>query len=84
MKNLNKLGLLFIVIHTAIVILIVGENFEGSWGGFFLFILDFPVSLLMLIPIDWNRWMLFGVIGALWWYLVGVVITIAVRKKIAD
>ena len=84
MKNLNKLGLLFIVIHTTIVFLIVGENYEGSWGGFFLFILDFPVSLLMLIPIDWNRWMLFGVIGSLWWYLVGVIITIAVRKKITD
>ena len=82
MKNINKLGLIFFVIHTVIVYSIIGKHYEGSWGGFFLFILDFPISLLMLIPINWNKWVLFGVIGALWWYLIGVIITIAVRKKI--
>ena len=66
------------------MVFILQQDYEGSWGGFFLFILDFPVSLLMLLPINWNKWMLFGVIGSLWWYAVGALITNIVRKKITD
>ncbi len=82
MEKLNKLGVVLLVFHAAIVFIILGQKFEGSWGGFVLFVIDFPISLLlMLLPFKWDQWVLFGIFGSLWWYILGVLITAIMRKK---
>ena len=76
----NKLSLVLLLVHLVIVFVVYRQHFEGSWGGFFLFLIDFPVSLLSFLPIGWNQWFFFGVIGSIWWYLIGILILYFVKK----
>jgi hypothetical protein len=77
----NALSLILAAAHLAAVIAVYSQHFEGSWGGFFLYVLDFPVSLLALLPLGWNQWFFFGVIGSLWWYVIGGLILRLIKKK---
>jgi hypothetical protein len=77
----NWLSLILFAANLAAVVAIYQTHFEGSWGGFFLFVLDFPASLLALLPVGWNPWLFFGVIGSLWWYLIGAVIFRWIKRK---
>lgn len=70
----NKFSLILAASHAAIVFGVYRQQFEGSWGGFFLFLIDFPVSLLSFLPVGWNQWFFFGVLGSLWWYVIGLII----------
>jgi hypothetical protein len=79
-----KLGFVFFILHVGTVFLVFKQDYEGSWGGFFLFILDMPASLLILLPLHWNQWIFFGIFGSLWWYGIGFLISIIKRKKITD
>jgi hypothetical protein len=70
----NKLSWILSALHLAAVLAVYQQHFEGSWGGFLLFLLDLPVSLLSFLPIGWNQWFFFGVIGSLWWFAIGIMI----------
>lgn len=71
---IDKSGWVLAAVHLAVVLGVYKQHFEGSWGGFVLFLLDFPVSLLSFLPIGWNQWIFFGVIGSLWWFAIGIII----------
>ena len=46
---------------------------EGSWTWFFVFVVDFPVSLIPLMlgsVSDVGPFLLFGTVGTAWWYLI--------------
>ncbi len=70
-KKISFLGLALAVLHCVVVFYIKNQSFEGSWGGFFLFLIDFPVSLLSFVPIGLNGWLFFYVFGSIWWYGIG-------------
>jgi hypothetical protein len=78
---LNKLSWILFATHLALVFGILEQHFEGSWGGFLLFLLDFPVSLLSFLPVGWASWFFFGVIGSLWWYVIGIVAVRSIKRK---
>ena len=79
--NLSLVGICFLITHLLTVLTIWKMNFEGSWGGFFLFVIDFPISLIVLLPVGWNHWLFFGVVGSLWWYLIGMLLQRAVARR---
>jgi hypothetical protein len=79
--RINKLGFVLLVVHLGVVFWVYKQGFEGSWGGFFLFVLDFPVSLLSFLPSGWNQWLFFGFVGSLWWYAIGVIITTMLKRN---
>lgn len=78
--NFSKLGLALFVAHVGVVFWVCRQHFEGGWGGFFLFLLDFPVSLFIFLPVGWNQWLFFGVIGSFWWYAIGLLITAGLKR----
>src|SRR5262245_7894850 len=45
--------------------------FEGSWGWFLVFVVDFPLSILLLpfLKIA-DPLLVFGILGTAWWYLI--------------
>lgn len=79
--HINTLSFVLLVVHLGVVYWVYKENFEGSWGGFLLFVIDFPISLLGFIPV-WNEWFFFSVVGSLWWYWIGTVISSLIAKII--
>ena len=44
---------------------------EGSWGWFFVFLVDFPFSFVLL-PLGKiaDPLLVFGILGTAWWYLI--------------
>lgn len=77
----SRVAPLLAVLNLLIVAYVYSQHYEGSWGGFVLFCLDFPISLLSFVPLGWNQWMFFSVIGPLWWYLIGVLISTGIRNR---
>lgn len=73
-------GMLAFALHSILLLWIFNQHYEGSWGGFFVFVIDFPVSLLFLLPGFGGSWLAMGVIGGIWWYLVAVGIVALVNK----
>jgi hypothetical protein len=71
MKYFNKLSFTLFCGHLIIVFAVYMQKFEGSWGGFFYF--DFPISMISFLPIGWNQWFFFGLIGSVWWYFLGII-----------
>ncbi len=79
--RLNRLGLVLLTVHLAVVYWIYSQHFEGSWGGFFLFLIDFPISLLSFVCVGWNQFIFFiSVVGSLWWYSLGLIITALIKR----
>jgi hypothetical protein len=77
----RKLGLALAAIHLILVFAIYTQHFEGSWGGFFLFVIDFPFSLIILFLSKLlNGWIAFAILGSLWWYALGMFMIWAYRK----
>jgi hypothetical protein len=46
-------------------------GFEGSWGGFLIFLIDLPFSMLLLPLLTVaDNLLVFALFGTGWWYLV--------------
>jgi hypothetical protein len=73
LPNVSLLGLGFALANLLLTFFVWQSRFEGSWGGFLLFILNFPVSMLSFIPLGWNQWAFFLIFGPIWWYSIGFV-----------
>jgi hypothetical protein len=56
-------------------VFVMNRHFEGSWGGFFIFLVDFPASLPALLVSNVLRirtdYVLL-VLGTAWWFLLGI------------
>lgn len=71
-------GLLLAIVHFASVAVVFGLHHEGSWGYVLFVIPDFPVMLVLallniFVPMSLvTSWLFVGVIGSIWWYLIGV------------
>jgi hypothetical protein len=84
--RINRLGLILLAVHLAVVFWINMQNFEGSWGGFLIFLIDFPVSLLSFAFSGYVQFIYFmAVVGSIWWYAIGLTIsTLIKRARAAD
>jgi hypothetical protein len=58
-------------LHLCFCLFIQFSDFEGSWGWFLAFLVDFPFSVLLF---PWGKYfsalVCFGVFGTLWWLLL--------------
>lgn len=52
---------------------------EGGWKWFFVFVIDFPFSLLIGQLASSDPLPTFAVLGTLWWYLISVFLRWIVR-----
>lgn len=78
--RLDVLGSIAFVVHGLLTGAIYSQHFEGSWGGFLLFVVDFPASLLFFIPGISGSWLAMAIVGGLWWYVVAISVRKFVRK----
>jgi hypothetical protein len=77
-------GLMFASLHTALCYWVFASATEGSWGGFLVALIDFPIS----IPLDLVAQRLGGnaapiVGGTVWWFCLGIAISKGARFLIA-
>jgi len=72
-RKISLAGSTLAVAHAIFVAWIYSQHFEGSWGGFLVFAVDLPASLLFfpLSKISSNPWLNYVLVGTVWWYLVG-------------
>src|SRR5262249_54736051 len=64
--------------HVVFCFWVLGRHFEGSWGGFLIFLVDLPASVLALLISN-----IFGirtdyvllVVGTAWWFGVGTLLS---------
>jgi hypothetical protein len=64
--------------HVAFYFFVMSRNFEGSWGGFLIFLVDLPASLLALLLSNapgMHSEYVFLIIGTAWWFFVGLLIS---------
>jgi hypothetical protein len=84
--NLRWLPWILAAVHAAICLavalgLVEGE---GSWGWFFVFLIDFPASAIVLLlgkVVSLNPLVAFGLVGTAWWYAVGKFLAGASSRK---
>jgi hypothetical protein len=74
--RISPVGLVFLALHTVALSVIASQSFEGSWGGFFIYILDMPVSFiyLPLVNSQQEQWLVSALVGGAWWYVIGIVL----------
>jgi len=55
---------------------------EGGWTWFPLFLVDFPFSILLLplLNISKQPYIVFGILGTLWWYFASIIIGWIVKE----
>jgi len=72
-------------LHLLLCFCVLQQHFEGSWGGFFIFLADYPFSILILLIADQLKLGIVAlvVLGTLWWYFLGW-IAIFLLRKISD
>jgi len=63
--------------HAVFYFTVMSRHFEGSWGGFLIFLVDFPASVLVLLlsnalGIRTDYALLAG--GTAWWFCIGILI----------
>jgi hypothetical protein len=68
-------GLSLAIIHCAAVVWLIGQTVEGSWGGFSVFLLSFPVSIVSLLLPASAQLAANVAIGTLWWFAIGYFVT---------
>ena len=80
----HTFALILPALHAALCIALgVGAlEFEGSWGVFLVFLIDFPFSILLtpLFAVA-NNLLVLGIFGTGWWYLVSRVVLYLVGRR---
>jgi hypothetical protein len=76
----SSLGIVLALSYVAFSVFILSQHFEGSWGGFYLFWVSFPASLLasliaylveLVFPYGRAGLFVLVIVGTFWWYVVG-------------
>jgi hypothetical protein len=73
-----SLGSLLAVGHVVFCAIVISRQFEGSWGGFFIFLADFPASIAIAMianVLSIHSIYFLVVLGTGWWFLLGVLIS---------
>jgi hypothetical protein len=79
--RINRLGIILLVVHLVVIFWITMQEFEGSWGGFLIFLIDFPVSVLSFAFSGYVQFIYFmAVVGSMWWYLIGLAISTLIKR----
>ena len=56
---------------------------EGSWAWFLVFVIDFPISVLLLPLLNiTDPLLVFGLLGTAWWFLISKLALYAVKRAI--
>jgi hypothetical protein len=78
------LGAILATIHLLWCIFISHARSEGSWQWFPIFAVDFPFSIipLVLLPQSVPPILAYGVLGSIWWFVLGYM-AMRVLKKIS-
>jgi hypothetical protein len=66
-------------LHLILCIVVALMSSEGSWRWFPMFLIDFPLSIVLGQMGDLPPLITFGILGTLWWYFIGVMIRLAHR-----
>jgi hypothetical protein len=76
-RRLSRFGAVLCVAYIATFLAVSLQEFEGSWGGFLLYVISMPLSTLILpaasalglssLAVN----VAFLVVGVAWWYGVG-------------
>jgi len=86
-RRVSRLGAVLCVAYIATFLAVSLQEFEGSWGGFLLFVISMPLSALVL-PVASALGLsglaanvAFLVTGVAWWYGVGYAAERLVSKR---
>ena len=86
-RSLSPTGLCLAVLHLlACVAVVAGESFSrGEWSPwFYVFLLDFPASMVALALPVIPQSMSLAVVGTIWWYILGHSVTLLVGRTRAE
>ena len=62
-------------LHVIVCIIVQFSPSEGSWQWFPVFLVDLPISvLLMFLGYLLPGWAVLGIFGTLWWYFISALI----------
>jgi hypothetical protein len=64
--------------HVILFFAIMSRHYEGSWGGFLIFLVDFPGSILPLLlsnALGIGNLHPLLVFGTVWWFCIGILIS---------
>jgi hypothetical protein len=68
----SSLGVTLALLYFVFALIVFGQQYEGSWGGFLLFWTSFPASLLTFVLPDGRIGeFMSAAVGVFWWYAVG-------------
>lgn len=72
----SAFGAAMLVLHTLALGGIAWQRHEGSWGGFLVYVLDLPVSLLYfpMASSQSQQWAASAILGGAWWCVIGVLL----------
>ena len=78
-NRLNRIIILSTFLTHSIFVAYLGSaGFEGSWAGFFVFLLDFPISIFYLKESTLYFYFSSIVLGSAWWcFLILSILNIA-------
>ena len=85
--RISRVGVVLCTIYFVAFLAIALSRFEGSWGGFLLFVLSLPLSALILpaagaLNVSSSAVNLaFLITGVAWWYGVGYALERLVSKR---
>ncbi len=77
------LGATLAMVSLLLSLAVLSQPSEGSWGGFAVFVLNLPLSLVPLLLgyiLGFNQVPLMIASGMIQWYFVGWLIEIAIRR----
>ena len=63
----KKIVLLIFLIHSIFAACLSLAGFEGSWAGFLIFLLDFPISILYMQQSALYFYLSSIFLGSIWW-----------------
>ena len=60
------------IIHLALCIAVQFTSSGGGWAWFPVYIADLPFSYLLVFVAGVPAFVVFGILGTLWWYFISV------------
>ena len=80
-RRLPLPSLILPALHMVACVVVQFGPSEGSWQWFPFFFIDFPISIfLMFLGNILPGFVVFGIFGTLWWYLINASIWYFYRK----